>query len=169
MAHQPLNSTIPTLREALELLTVDNLKDLLNLLPTARRPTRKAELIAAIEECLEGEPLRKLWGSLDKTQQSAVAETLYSTGGFFETRQFMAKYGEMPKFDIGKDTGYRKNPTLIRLFLYRDGRYGGGSLAIPADLAQRLLPFVPKPAQPSLPSVEELPPEFERIDKEYEW
>lgn len=169
MAYQPLNSIIPTLHEALQLLTVDDLKDLLNFLPTCRRSTRKAELIAAIEECLDGEPLRKLWERLDKMQQLTVAETLHSTECIFETHRFRAKYGEMPKFDVGKDKGYRKSSTLIRLFLYRDGRYGSGDFVIPIDLAQRLLTFVPKPAPSSLASVEELPTEFVRIDKEYEW
>jgi hypothetical protein len=169
MSNQTLNLTLPTLYEALQLLNVDDLKVYLTFLSTDRKPTRKAELIAIFEEYLQGDSLRKLWEQLDKMQRLAVTETLYSTGCIFDSRRYKAKYGEMPKYDDDKGTNYRKSATLLCLFLYRASRYGSGDLVLPADLAQRLLAFVPKPQPSLLASVEELPTKFMRIDKEYEW
>lgn len=161
---------IPTVRAALDLKTAESLKELLNLLPTGPKPTRKAELISAIEEHLRGEGLRTLWDRLDETQRLAVAETMYSDGGIFEPQRFRAKYGAMPVFGTKKDRwGYSETPSPLRLFLHSAGRYGGGTLSVPEDLASRLREFVPRPAAASLPSVDEPPDQFEKVLKEYEW
>ena len=76
-----------TLSEALHLLTVDRLKELLDLLSGTNRPTRKSEIIAVLRRRLAGKSLQKLWHELDETQRLAVSETLYGPDGTFaETR-----------------------------------------------------------------------------------
>jgi len=166
MAQQSLNSLTPTLLEALDRMTNNDLKSLLDLLPAKQKPTRKAELIAAIEAHLDGENLRALWERLDKTQRLAVAETMYSAQGVFEAERFRAKYGTFPIFGTKENPrSYQETPSPLRLFLYRDGRYGAGNLSVPGDLARRLRPFAPKPAAAALPCVDELPDCFEWIEK----
>lgn len=166
MAQQTLDSPIPTVREALDRMTVSDLKSLLDLLPVSQRPARKAELIAAIEAHLDGENLRVLWERLDKTQRLAVAETLYSPRGLFEAGRFRAKYGALPIFRTRENPrSYHETLSPLGLFLYRDGRYGAGDFSIPVDLADRLRPFVPKPAKALLPCLDELPDCFEWIEK----
>ena len=64
MARQKEDPAIPTVHAALDLLTVDRLKQLVALLPTNKRPTRKMDLAAAIEQHLVGEKLRALWEQL---------------------------------------------------------------------------------------------------------
>lgn len=163
-------SPISTVRTALDLLTVDDLKELLNLLPTDRKPARKTEFIAAIEEHLDGEKLRILWERLDQTQRLAVAETMYSPTAVFEAERFRVKYGKSPLFDKKENPrGYRKTPLPLRLFLYREGRYDYGTLTVPADLARRLGSFVPEPVAPCLAVRDQLPDHFERVDKQHKW
>ena len=162
---------LATLQEALDLRTVDDLKQLVALLPTNARPTRKGELVALIAQHLQGEPLHELWGQLDSMQQLAVAETIYAPDGIFDAARFNAKYGELPSFGTKKDTwGYRETPSRLRLFMYNGTRWGSTSaLLIPDDLKQRLRHFVPAPAAPSLPSMETLPEHVALTDNEYEW
>lgn len=151
--------------------TVDDLKQLVALLPTHARPTRKGELVALIAQHLQGEPLHELWGQLDTMQQLAVAETLYAPDGIFDAARFQAKHGELPSFGTKKDKwGYRETPSRLRLFMYSATRWGSTSaLRIPDDLKQRLRRFVPEPAAPSLPSVEELPEHVALTKNEYTW
>ncbi|MEI6414933.1 MAG: hypothetical protein WCP34_11840 [Pseudomonadota bacterium] len=169
MATQIENSSIPTIRAALELQNGDDLKSLLSLLPVGKKPTRKAELVAAIEEHLAGEKLHSLWERLDGTQRLAVAETMYSALGIFDAGRFRAKYGVSPVFSTKNEKSYGESPSPLRLFIYRGDRYGGGGLTVPEDLAERLRQFVPKPASASLASVAEVPETFERVDKTYQW
>jgi hypothetical protein len=170
MARQREDLTVPTVHAALDLLTVEQLKQLVALLPTDRRPTRKAELATVIEQHLVGEKLRALWEQLDERQKLAVAETIYSANGVFNAARFRAKHGTLPVFGTKKDTwGYSETPSLLRLFIYCGQRWGGAASIVPEDLKQRLLKFVPKPAAPSLKTVEELPEQVDLIEKEYEW
>ncbi len=148
---------IPTLSAAFDIATVDDLKALLLLLPTKERPTRKNELTALINDQLSGDKLLALWAKLDSTQQTVIAETLYAPQGVYRPARFDAKYGIAPEIYAENKKSYQKSPTLLCLFLYREGRYGSGSHCIPGDLAQRLLTFVEQPAPASLPSIAELP------------
>src|SRR5437016_200242 len=86
-------SDITTLTDALNLLTVDELKKRVVLLPTMERPTRKADLVALIAQHLDGERLQALWHRLDELQRQAVSETIYAADGVFHTEKFQAKYG----------------------------------------------------------------------------
>jgi hypothetical protein len=163
--------SIPTLTEALDVLTTDRLKELLALLPTKERPTRKGDLVALIKQQLEGDHLRELWERLDDLQQTAVSETIYSASGIFDAEKFQAKYGGLPIFgtkDVKRTWSYRESPSLLRLFLYSVQRYNNYPEVVPEDLKQRLLGFVPRPVATSLKLTEELPEVLEREEKEYE-
>ena len=161
--------TIAT-HEALDLLTIDQLKPLVALLPTQERPTRKGDLVELVEQHLAGKRLRALWEQLDNIQKLAVAETIYADESVFDPARFRARYGELPVFGTEKERwGDRENPSLLRLFLYRAHRYSNGALVVPEDLKQRLLTFVPKPAAPSLQSTAEVPEHFELTEQAYEW
>ena len=147
------------LSEALNLLTVDRLKELIDLLPGRTRPTRKAEIIAVLRRRFAGKSLQKLWHEFDETQRLAVSETLYGPDGAFAETRFRAKYGVMPAFDTtaGRRGHRATRPTLLRLFLYPAHRYDRGATVIPGDLQERLRAFVPPPAPPALPAREDLP------------
>ncbi|MCX4026804.1 helicase-associated domain-containing protein [Endozoicomonas sp. SM1973] len=162
-------SALPLL-DTLNLLTVDDLKNLLNLLPVKNIPTRKGDLVTLVKQYLQGEQLKKLWSQLDHLQQTAVSETLY-TYGAFKPAQFAAKYGGLPTFDTeGKNKwGYSSSiPTLLRLFIYSDARYSNYATIIPAELEQELRQFVPKPEATTLKSQNELPESYSYEQKDYE-
>lgn len=161
---------IPTLRDALELRTIDDLKQLLYLLPTKERPTRKGDLMDVIERELLGPGLRALFDQLDDLQRKAVAETVYSDSPVFNTDRFRARYGELPVFGTKKDRWYGETPAPLRLFFYSDNRYSSHySAVLPDDLKELLLKFVPAPEPLLLATTDEAPEFIERIEKEYEF
>ena len=159
-----------TTHEALALLTIDQLKPLVALLPTEERPIRKGDLVELIETHLSGKRLRALWEQLDNTQQLAVAETIYADESVFDPTRFRARYGGLPVFGTKKERwGDHDNPSLLRLFLYPAHRYSNDTSVVPEDLKQRLLTFVSKPAAPSLQVTPELPEHIELTEAAYEW
>jgi hypothetical protein len=167
---RPQKTPTIAIHEALDLLTIDQLKPLVALLPIQERPTRKGDLVELVEQHLGGKRLRALWEQLDNTQKLAVAETIYADESVFDPARFRARYGELPVFGTKKERwGDHENPSLLRLFLYRAHRYSNGALVVPEDLKQRLLTFVPKPAAPSLQSTAEVPEHFELTEQAYEW
>lgn len=159
-----------TVEEALNLLTVDDLKSRAALLPAAETPTRKGDLVKLILRYLTGGDLRELWQQLDEAQQNAARETLYSPAGLFNAQRFKAKYGTLPNFG-GKDRGYgyHKSVTPLLLFLYSPARYSSGVLLIPDDLQKELRQFVAPPTAPALKSQEELPEYFELAKRTYDF
>lgn len=162
---------IPTVRDALEIRNVDDLKKLLYLLPTNERPTRKGDLVDLIDRHVTGEGLPALWEKLDDLQRKAVAETIHSNSPVFDAERFKANYGAMPVFGTKKDRRtYTETPTPLRLFFFSDDRYNPSASAIlPDDLKERLLAFVPKPEPFRLNALDEAPEFIERIKKEYEF
>jgi len=141
--------------EALAGLSVDQLKALARLLPKARRPSRKAELIAEIERHLAGDLLRRLWARLDETEQLAVREALHGPAGEFSPQRFRAKYGRLPagaglhRYDSAK-------VSRLSLFLYLPDLRSIKSV-IPGDLASRLREFVAEAEAPTLSVCDDLP------------
>lgn len=139
--------------EALNRLTVDDLKKHLALLPTAEKPTRKLELVAEIARHLEGDSLRGLWEQLDATQQAAVSEVAHSPDGLFRAERFQARYGRQPNWGTRDEWGYNRKPSLLCLFIYGDG-------LMPVELQERLKAFVPGPPAPQLKVTDEVPEFF---------
>lgn len=160
------------LRSVLESKTMDQLKQLIALLPDADTRGRKADLVATLEQCFAGGRLHSLWSRLDDMQQAAVADALYSVDGLFDADRFRARYGCLPKF-TNKKTADRyapSKPTGLRLFLHGHDNYEerpGGF--IPVDLSVRLREFVPKPRPLEVVGLEDLPETYERLDKSYRW
>lgn len=151
-----------TVSEALSGLTVDDLKKHLALLPTAEKPARKPELVAEIARYLEGDALRKLWEQLDETQRTAVSEIVHSLDGLFRAERFQARYGRQPDWGTRDQWGYNRTPSLLCLFIYRDG-------LMPTELQERLKAFVPEPAAPRLKVTDELPEVFNWREEHFDF
>ena len=152
---RPAGPRSPTLSDALALLRADDLRPMLGRLSVPKpRPTRKADMVAAIESRLAGGSLRRLWDDLDETQRFAVSEALHDPESGFHPERFKAKYGALP-------TGFSRYVTpessLLRLLLYPAEGYGDAPLGIPPDLAERLRAFVPPPPEVTLAAEDELP------------
>ena len=144
-----------TISEALSILPGDALRPLMGLLPIDRPlPTRKADMVIAIERHLSGNSLRELWDRLDETQRLAVSEALSAPHSTFHPHPFKAKYGKLP-FGFDRDAS-RRRASLLRLFLYASHRYETPTI-IPPDLAQRLRAFVPPPPETELAAADNLP------------
>ncbi|MBD2436442.1 helicase-associated domain-containing protein [Nostoc sp. FACHB-110] len=153
--------SITTVDEALQQLSVDELKKLAALLNTNSKPTRKAEIIAVIHRYLVGENLQQLWRELDHLQQKAVAETIYNTDGLFNATSFYAKYLEEPNWGTSDVYGYKRQPSLLCLFIY--------SNIIPQDLQTRLKAFVSPPAEFSITSLDKCPEVFRLQWQQWNW
>lgn len=162
---RPVERGAATLSEALLSMRGDDLGAMLRRLQTPKpRPTRKADMVAAIERHLSGASLRKLWDGLDDLQQLAVGETLYDPCGEFEPDRFQAKYGSLPA-GIGP-MGYRKVSPL-RFFLYPETRLSSTATIVPGDLAERLRAFVPPPPEAMLAALDELPEAVEQRKRSF--
>jgi len=146
-----------TLNEALNYLTVDQLKRLTKFIPGTVKSVRKGALVWAVADGLLGPSLRSLWELLDEMQRMAVAEAAYSADGYFYAQRFGAKYGRLPAFSVSqpKTSGLfqSQSPTLLTLFLY----YDQGAYYISSDLAALLKAFVAQPAAVQLKALETLP------------
>jgi hypothetical protein len=153
---------IPTLLEALNNYSVEQLKSLLPLLPTQEKPARKTELVEVIFRCLKGNGLQQLWGQLDSVQQAAVSETVHSPNSQLEQERFKAKYGQVPNLGTWASYGRNNKPTLLRLFFYSYD-------IMPEDLKERLKAFVPSPKKANMKSLDELPTHIERKWETYDW
>ena len=154
-----------TLSDALMLIGVDRIRPLLTLLSLPKPlPTRKADMVKAIVDRLSGRGLRQTWDRLDKTQQLAVRETLHGADGSFDPARFQGRYGKLPTGY--KDPGYRKS-SLLRLFLYPEGRYLDRPAVIPSELKKRLLEFVPEPPEVTLAVADKLPETVEQQLQRY--
>ena len=117
-------------------------------------PTRKADMIAAIESHLAGDRLRKLWEALDEMQRLAVSEALHTSLGVFDRHRFKAKYNGLP---VGFDTASKRTTASpLHFFLYSPQRYEAQPTIIPEELAQRLRPFVPPPPEAEVAAHDDL-------------
>ncbi|NEX21907.1 hypothetical protein G3480_16595 [Thiorhodococcus mannitoliphagus] len=131
------------LRDALESRTVDQLKNLLALLPTDRRVLRKGDLVALIaEELLEGD-LKPIWLELSELDVKAISEAVHAWSGRFDYSRFKVKYGALPTLHEYSPYGYgnrnRQKPrSVLPLFFYDN--------EIPPDLRARLISLAPPPA-----------------------
>ncbi|KAF0250507.1 MAG: hypothetical protein FD167_81 [bacterium] len=157
------NQTVTKVFDALNAITVDDLKKLVLLLPTSERATRKLDLISIIIKHLEEQNLKTLWSKLDKTQQAAVSEVVHSSTNYYESARFAAKYGEHPNWGESSSwsSSYITNPSPLNLFFYKK--------AIPLDLKERLKTFVPKPNKITLKVVDEIPEHFKLHWRDFDY
>lgn len=113
----------PVLAKALGALNNRDLAVMVRWLSVPKPPpTRKADMIAAIERRLGGASLRRLWDDLDEVQRLAVGEALHDAGGF-EAARFGAKYGAFP---AGFDGIGAPGALPLRFFLHFRGGHAGG-------------------------------------------
>ncbi|ART82621.1 hypothetical protein CBP31_08300 [Oceanisphaera profunda] len=126
--------------DILHLLTVDQLKPRFKSCPAAgTAPTRKAELISAIQVWLSGEGLTLVWNMLSPLEQAAVRISLYCSDGWFDERRFAAEFGTLPAWFTERYDYYRTPAEQYKLgwFFYPPGRYQTGQ-RIPDWLQERL-------------------------------
>ena len=151
-----------TLRDALALLTVPDLKALLAHLDGVPSSARKDDLVTHIAACLLGPGVKALWERLDETQQAAVAEAVHHPLGVYLPDQFQAKYQRAPAFrSRSSQTGLRyggsEQRTALGLFIHAMPRVH--DLVVPSDLQAVLRTLVPVPPPLSLPSLTTLEPD----------
>ncbi|WP_295623151.1 hypothetical protein [uncultured Lamprocystis sp.] len=132
------------LREALELLTVHDLKKRCSLIPVTAPSPRKGDLVATISRYLLTGDLSPVWSGLSELEINAVAETVHSWDGVFAHARFSARYGSLPQHfgstysmwsESSSKTAERRD--LLSLFFYQYG--------IPEDLCPRLAALAPRP------------------------
>jgi len=144
----------PVLAKALGALNNPDLAVMVKWLSVPKPPpTRKADMIAAIERRLGGVLLRRLWDKLDEVQRLAVREALHDAGGF-DAGRFEAKYDTFPAGFAGIGA---PGALPLRFFLHFRGGHVGAAPFIPSDLAKRLHAFVPPPQEATLAAADELP------------
>lgn len=146
---------------ALEVKTVDELKKLCALLSLDQKLTRKADLVTAILQQIEGSKIKKIWQQLDELQKSAVAEVVHSSGNNYNADAFVAKYGQRPNFGTGDRYSSRYQPSLLSLFLYQG--------VMPSELKQTLKAFVPKPQATRLKEVRDTIPDTFLVRQQKYW
>ncbi|NEV61920.1 hypothetical protein [Thiorhodococcus minor] len=145
----------PNLRDALERLTVDQLKERLKLVPTDRRPSRKGDLVGLIAHVLLEEDLGPIWGRLSDLDLKALSEAVHAWSGRFDRARFKVKYGALPahyardpyRYGYGGRAGETKL-SYLPLFFYQD--------EIPPDLRARLASAL---LPPEANCIETTPPE----------
>lgn len=145
------------LADALNSMTLDQLKPLIALLGNDSIKGRKDELISWFVRSLSANRLRELWRDLDDLQRLAVAETLYAADGIFHSHRFLARHGRLPVFATASERRSRSGlPTRLALFLFPcDGSY-----RVPTDLRPALRSFVAEPEPVRITGVETLPATF---------
>lgn len=153
---------IPTLLEALNSHTVEQLKALAQLLPTGTVPTRKAELVNYVLQRLQGKALQTLWQQCDRLQQATIAEVVHSLDDRYQQQRFISKYGAEAKWNQdNRPSYYSFRPTILGLFFY--------SGTMPKDLKAQLKAFVPPPEPTRMDSLETLPPSVSRTLATYNY
>ena len=80
-----------TLKEALQVLTVADLKDLVSHVPSAQAVGRKDDLIAQIAQAMMGDAVKLMWSQLDALQSAAVAEAVHHPLGEYSAQRFRVK------------------------------------------------------------------------------
>ena len=144
-----------TLREALQNLTVPDLKDLMLHVPQAPTGTRKDELVEHIAHAMLGSQLKVIWSQLDAMQSAAVAEAVHHPLGEYSSQRFSAKYQNVPAFEVAGSKTHRYSSgkkSALALFIHfalKERCY-----FVPADLRARLLEFVAPPPPVGLESSE---------------
>ncbi|GAB4459516.1 MAG: hypothetical protein OHK0037_04990 [Elainellaceae cyanobacterium] len=146
MAYYSQPDSIPRLSEALNQLTVDQLKKLASLVSENKLPLRKLELVNCILQGMEGDALRQVWERCNTLQKAAIAEVVHADSDRFNKNRFICKYGKSPSWRTGQSYSPHYKPSVLSLFFYAG--------TMPQDLKARLKAFVPPPVPTPIPSVE---------------
>src|SRR4051794_21656383 len=87
--------TIPTLDQALNALTVEQLKWYIGALPTAPAG-RKADLVGLIAGYLkDAQQIRQLWQKLSPDQQGVIADVIHRLDGRYDPEVLEARYPDV--------------------------------------------------------------------------
>jgi len=141
-------------RSKFELFTVSQSFDKVNLetlRPLAKfvspdAPTRKMDIVPYLTKTfLREDEVRRIYESLNPLAKSAIQEAVADPMGELDSKQFRAKYRELPNF------GTREAPTRLNLFF-------PVGWSLPVDLRPILEKFVSEPPPVSIDTCEELPP-----------
>lgn len=144
-----------TARESLEVLTVEQLKWLIDL-TDAPSKTRKADLVQELNRVLtRRESLKDLYNKLPDLAKFAVQEATHDPHGTWRIGRFAAKYGDVPELFDDPNAYYLRKPSLLRLF------FPAGE-AIPTDTRALLVAFVPKPPPLTLVATADIPTAVQR-------
>jgi hypothetical protein len=131
------------LREALYLLTTNELKQRRSLTLIGDRSTRKSDMVEAIAGYLLTGDLGLVWERLSELEISAIAEAVHHWGGSFDPVRFRARYGKIPKHFAPQASYFgapkADPPSVLPLFFYQ--------WEIPEDLRPRLAELAPRPAE----------------------
>lgn len=102
------SAPIPAVWQALEGLTVEELKWYARVLPD-KLPKRKGELVTLFFNTLtKPTELRRLWGRLSSVEQQVVAEVVHHLGGRYDAGVIEAKYpGALSAGSIRRASPYR--------------------------------------------------------------
>ena len=143
------------LRDSLLEMTVDVLKSRLKLIATAKKVTRKADVIEEISRFVLSEKIKDYWQMLDELDQLAIAEALYYCQGHYYFDRFLAKYNQQPAYFLATGFGSKpvtSNSRYMGLFFYNRN--------IPEDLQSLLKKFVQKPEATQIITETELPENY---------
>lgn len=151
---------IPTLLEALNNQTVDQLKALVGLLPAGKIPTRKAELVSYVHQHLQGKGLKQIWNQCDRIQQAVISEVVHSADDRYQEARFVNKYGQKPIWGTGNSYSYNYKPSILGLLFY--------TYTLPQDVKAQLKAFVPPPETTQIQSIESLPATFSSTSQDYD-
>ncbi len=142
---------MPTLRQSLSQLTIDQLKKFKQLFPDVALVGRKDELVETIWSQYQGLGLGNLWRRLSDLDKAAVAETIFDKYAYFNHRKFVAKYGKNVSLTV--EEGRYELLAPLSLFLF----YNEGFYCVPDDLHEPLNAFVSAPEPARLMTEKELP------------
>ncbi len=107
-----------SLQNALNSLSVPELKSRLSLIKGAPKLTRKPEIIALLSNELSNN-LEKYLHHLNDLEQAVIAETIYIyRNGEFNLNSFRAKYGALPAYFLSRS--YSDQQTMLALFFWKN-------------------------------------------------
>jgi hypothetical protein len=161
MPRKQIIEVVLSFEEALDSKTADDLKKILSLLNSEQKFTRKADIINAILQEVEGAKIRQIWHRLDELQKSAIAEVVHASTNDYRADSFVAKYGHKPNFGTGDRFSSRYKPSLLSLFFYQG--------VMPSELKQSLKAFVPKPKATYLQNVSDTIPDTFLVRQQQFW
>jgi len=108
-----------SLQNALNNLTVDQLKLRLKLITKAPKLIRKQEIISFLSNELLSNNLNHYWERLSDLEQKAVSEAIYSyEDGAFNRNKFIAKYEKLPTYFSSNSRSGQQ--CALSLFFYQD-------------------------------------------------